>query len=338
MKPEFFRVLCSPLFALALLALATLPLWMPSYYLNIAILTLIYVALALAWNIVGGIAGQISLAHSLFVGAGAMVASALLVKFGLNMWLGALLAALISAALGACIAWLDFRFRLGHLSFALITMAFAEMGELIVLGWDFLGGASGIFLPKDTGQLAQFQFGGSSGSFWVMLILATVCLIVNLAVLNSPLGYFLRAIRDNEQAAQAIGVALLRNKMLAMVISAVLSSLIGTAYARYISFVDPYLLASPVLTIEIVLFATIGGLGTVFGPVIGAGLLVPLGEILRGQLGGTLPGLHYFIYGVVLIAVILGTPRGLAPLFGRWIRRLLATRPSSAGPIDFPPK
>ena len=330
MKPEFFRVLGSPLFALALLALAALPLWMPSYYLNIAILTLIYVALALAWNIVGGIAGQISLAHSLFVGAGAMVASALLMKFGLNMWLGALIAALISAALGACIAWLDFRFRLGHLSFALITMAFAEMGELVVLGWDFLGGASGIYLPQDTGQLAQFQFGGSSGSFWVMLILATVCLIVNLAVLNSPLGYFLRAIRDNEHAAQAIGVALLRNKMLAMVISAVLSSIIGTAYARYISFVDPYLLASPVLTIEIVLFATIGGLGTVFGPVIGAGLLVPLGEILRGQLGGSLPGLHYFIYGVVLIAVILGTPRGLAPLFGRWIRRLIA-RPRRAG-------
>lgn len=330
MKPEFFRVLGSPMFALGLLALATLPLWMPSYYLHIAILTLIYVALALAWNIVGGIAGQISLAHSLFVGAGAMVASALLMKFGLNMWLGALAAALVSAALGACIAWLDFRFRFGHLSFALITMAFAEMGELIVLGWDFLGGASGIYLPKDTGQLAQFQFGGSSGSFWVMLILATVCLIVNLAVLNSPLGYFLRAIRDNEHAAQAIGVALLRNKMLAMVISAVLSSLIGTAYARYISFVDPYLLASPVLTIEIVLFATIGGLGTVFGPVIGAGLLVPLGEILRGQLGGTLPGLHYFIYGVVLIAVILGTPRGLAPLFGRWIRRSIA-RPPGAG-------
>jgi len=330
MKPEFFRVLCSPLFALALLALATLPLWMPSYYLNIAILTLIYVALALAWNIVGGIAGQISLAHSLFVGAGAMVASALLMKFGLNMWLGALVAALVSAALGACIAWLDFRFRLGHLSFALITLAFAEMGELIVLGWDFLGGASGIYLPKDTGQLVQFQFGGSSGSFWVMLILATVCLIVNLAVLNSPLGYFLRTIRDNEHAAQAIGVALLRNKMLAMVISAVLSSLIGTAYARYISFVDPYLLASPVLTIEIVLFATIGGLGTVFGPVIGAGLLVPLGEILRGQLGGALPGMHYFIYGVVLIAVILGTPRGLAPLFGRWTRRLIV-RPPRAG-------
>lgn len=330
MKPEFFRVLGSPMFALGLLVLATLPLWMPSYYLHIAILTLIYVALALAWNIVGGIAGQISLAHSLFVGAGAMVASALLMKFGLNMWLGALAAALVSAALGACIAWLDFRFRFGHLSFALITMAFAEMGELIVLGWDFLGGASGIYLPKDTGQLAQFQFGGSSGSFWVMLILATVCLIVNLAVLNSPLGYFLRAIRDNEHAAQAIGVALLRNKMLAMVISAVLSSLIGTAYARYISFVDPYLLASPVLTIEIVLFATIGGLGTVFGPVIGAGLLVPLGEILRGQLGGTLPGLHYFIYGVVLIAVILGTPRGLAPLFGRWIRRSIA-RPPGAG-------
>ncbi len=324
MKPEFFRVLGSPALALALVLLATLPLWLPSYYLNIAILTLIFVALALAWNIVGGIAGQISLAHSLFVGTGALVASALLTRLGLNMWLGAGLAALLSAAMGAGISWIDFRFRLGHLSFALITLAFAEMGELIVLGWEFLGGASGIYLPKDQGDLLQFQFGGSSGYFWLMLVLATCCLVVNLAVLNSRLGYFLRAIRDNEAAAQAIGVAVLRNKVLAMVLSAALSSLIGTAYARYITFVDPYLLASPVLTIEIVLFATIGGLGTLFGPVIGAGVLVPLGEILRGQLGGTLPGLHSLIYGVLVIAVILGSPRGLAPLFARWTRRTLA--------------
>jgi branched-chain amino acid transport system permease protein len=219
------------------------------------------------------------------------------------------------------IAWVDFRFRLGHLSFVLITLAFAEMGGIIVEGWDFLGGASGLLLPRDTGDVWQFQFGGGRGAFWVMLFLAVVCVLVNVAILNAPLGYYLRTIRDNERAAEAIGVNVLRNKTIAMVISAVLASVVGTAYVRYLTFADPYLLISPVITIEIVLFATVGGLGRAYGPALGALLLVPLGEILRGKLGGTLPGLHYFIYGVVVIAVILITPRGLLPLFEKlWAR------------------
>lgn len=330
MKADFFSVLRSPLWWGLLAILATLPGVLPSYYLHIATLTLVYVALASAWNIVGGIGGQISLAHSLFVGTGAMLASALLLKLGVNMWIGMLVAALVSGLMGALIAFIDFRFRLGHLSFALITLAFAEMGEIIVIGWEFLGGASGLFLPKDHGNLAAFQFGGGKGAYWVMLLLAVVAIIVNLAILNRPLGYFLRTIRDNENAAQAIGVDLLRNKTTAMVISAVLTSIIGTAYARYLTFADPYLLSSPVLTVEIVLIATVGGLGKAFGPALGAVLLIPLGEILRGKLGGVLPGLHYFVYGAVVIGVILLSPRGLLPLVQSWWPR--RKQPASAAP------
>jgi branched-chain amino acid transport system permease protein len=262
-------------------------------------------------------AGQISLAHSLFIGIGAMLSSALLLKFGVNMWLGMLISAALSGLLGAMIAWIDFRFQLGHLSFVLITLAFAEMGAILVEGWDFLGGASGLLLPRDTGNFWLFQFGGGPGAFWVMLTLAAACVLVNIAILNAPLGYYLRTIRDNEKAAQAIGVDILKYKIMAMVISAVLASVVGTAYVRYLTFADPYLLISPVITIEIVLFATVGGLGRAYGPALGALLLVPLGEILRGKLGSTLPGLHYFIYGIVVIAVILATPRGLLSLFER---------------------
>lgn len=311
------RTLTNPALWLALAVLACLPLVLQSYYLHILILALIYIALGSAWNIVGGIAGQISLAHSLFVGMGAMLSSALLLKLGVNMWLGMLIAALASGVLGAIIAWLDWRFRLGHLSFALVTLAFAEMGEIVVIGWEFLGGASGLFLPRDTGDFLAFQFGGGAGVYWVMLVLALVCILVNVAILGSPLGYYLRTIRDNEQAAQAIGVRLLRNKMLAMVISAVLTSVVGSVYARYLTFADPYLLVSPVITIEIVLFATVGGLGKAWGPALGALLLVPLGEILRGKLGGTLPGLHYFIYGLLVICVIRLSPGGVLPLLAR---------------------
>jgi len=321
MRQEFYQTLRSPVLWGGLAIAALLPFVLTSYYLNIVILALVYVALASSWNIVGGMAGQISMAHSLFIGVGAMFSTALLIKLGINMWLGMLISAAIAGALGAIIAWIDFRFQLGHLSFVLITLAFAEMGGIIVEGWDFLGGASGLMLPRDTGNFVAFQFGGGRGAFWVMLVLATLCVIVNIAILNAPLGYYLRSIRDNEKAAQAIGVNVLRYKVVAMVISAMLASIVGTAYVRYLTFADPYLLVSPVITIEIVLFATVGGLGRAFGPALGALLLVPLGEILRGKLGGTLPGLHYFIYGIVVIAVILATPRGLLSLLeSLWMR------------------
>ncbi|MES2029718.1 MAG: branched-chain amino acid ABC transporter permease [Pseudomonadota bacterium] len=321
MREEFYKTLASPIWWGALAIAAIMPFLLSSYYVHILTLALVYVALASSWNIVGGMAGQISLAHSLFIGIGSMFSAALLLKLGINMWLGLVISALISGVLGAVIAWIDFRFQLGHLSFVLITLAFAEMGSIVVEGWDFLGGASGLLLPKDTGNFLAFQFGGGHGAFWMMLGLAAICVLVNVAILNSPLGYYLRTIRDNEKAAQAIGVNILRYKITAMVISAMLASVVGTAYVRYLTFADPYLLISPVITIEIVLFATVGGLGRAYGPALGALLLVPLGEILRGKLGSTLPGLHYFIYGIVVISVILVTPRGLLPLFERlWAR------------------
>lgn len=321
MLPAFSAALRSPVPWIVLGLAALLPLVLPNYYLHILTITLVYAALASAWNIVGGIAGQISLAHSLFVGCGAMLSSALLVRYGLNMWLGVLVSAAAAAALGAGISFIDYRFRLGHLSFALITMAFAEMAEIYVTGTEFFGGASGIFLPKDTGNFAAFQFGGGRGAYWVMLVVTALCLVVNLAILSSPLGYYLRSIRDNENAAQAIGVGLLRNKVFAMMISAVLTALVGAIYARYLAFVDPYLLVSPVLTVEIILFATVGGLGSVIGPALGAFLLAPLGEILRGQFGGSLPGLHYFIYGVIVVGVILLSPAGIWPFIESKFRK-----------------
>ncbi|MEH2480836.1 branched-chain amino acid transport system permease protein [Nitrobacteraceae bacterium AZCC 2146] len=329
MREEFYKTLSSPIWWGALALAAIMPFMLSSYYVHILTLSLVYVALASSWNIVGGMAGQISLAHSLFIGVGAMLSSALLLKLGINMWLGLVISAAISGVLGAIIAWIDFRFQLGHLSFVLITLAFAEMGSIIVDGWEFLGGASGLLLPKDTGNFLAFQFGGGHGAFWMMLALAAICVLVNVAILNAPLGYYLRTIRDNEKAAQAIGVNILRYKIIAMVISAVLASVVGTAYVRYLTFADPYLLVSPVITIEIVLFATVGGLGRAYGPALGALLLVPLGEVLRGKLGSTLPGLHYFIYGIVVISVILVTPRGLLPLFERLWARWRSPQPAS---------
>lgn len=322
MKPEFFAILRSPATLIVVALLVCVPFVSPTYYLHLAILCLVYIGLSLSWNIIGGIAGQLSLAHSLFVAIGAIFTSALVLRLGFNMWLAIAIATVLAVAVGAAIAWLNFRFHLGPLSFALITLAFAEMAQLLVIGWEFLGGASGLYLPKDVGRLSEFQFGSAQNYYWLFLALALLAQVVNLAVLNSPLGYFLRALRDNENAAQAVGVAVLRNQIAAMVISAVLCTWIGAAYARYMSYVDPYLFASPTLTIEIVLFATVGGLGTRFGPVLGALVLLPVGELLRAHLGGTLPGIHYVIYGVVVVLIIMFQPTGIAPAIERFVGRL----------------
>ncbi len=331
MRPDFFEFLRSRLLWVPVILAALLPYGLSSYHLAIGTLALLYVSLALSWNIVGGMAGQISLTHSVFIGCGAIFASSLLVQLGINLWIGMAVAAAVSAVIGVFIALVDSRFRLGHLSFALVTLAFAEIGELVVSGSDFLGGASGVVLPKDLGLFWQFQFGGGPGYFWAALVLALICLVVNQAILSSRLGYFLRALRDNEDAAQAIGIRLFRAKAMAMAISAALSSVAGTLYARYSNFVDPSLLASPNLTIEIVLVATIGGLGTPLGPMLAALVLIPCGELLRGRFGGSLPGLHFFLYGVLIIIVVLTSPEGMVPRLLALRRRFAAARARTGG-------
>jgi branched-chain amino acid transport system permease protein len=332
MKAGTFAFLGNYAFLAIFIVAASMPFWLPSYFLGIASLALVFIGLSSSWNIVAGIAGQMSLGHSVFVGLGALLSSALLIHLGLNMWLGMLIAAGASALVSAFIAWIDFRFRLSHLSFALITLAFGEMGELAFVGSDFLGGASGLSLPPDKGVFSQFQFGGERGGFYVLLVTAGLCALVNLLILNSRLGYQLRAMRDNENAAQAMGVNPLKSKILAMMISAVLTSIVGTVYARYSGFVDPYQMASPHSSVEVVLFTTIGGLGTVLGPVVGAGVLVAFGEIVRGYLGGVLPGLHLLITGVLIVVVILLTPSGLVPK----IASLWRERKSRTGGADGP--
>jgi branched-chain amino acid transport system permease protein len=332
-KAGTFAFLTNYCFLATLVVAVSMPFWLPPYFLGVASLALVFIGLSSSWNIVAGIAGQMSLGHSVFVGLGALLSSALLLHFGINLWLGMLVSAAASAVVAAFIAWIDFRFRLSHLSFALITLAFGEMGELAFVGSDFLGGASGLSLPADKGLFTQLQFGGERGNFYALLVTAGLCILANLLILNSRLGYQLRAMRDNANAAQAMGVDLLKSKIVAMMISAVLTSIVGTIYARYSGFVDPYQMASPHSSVEVVLYTTIGGLGTVFGPLVGAGVLVAFGEVIRGYLGGVLPGLHFLITGVVIIAVILLMPGGVVPKIAQLWRERKSKAVVAAAPV-----
>ena len=294
--------------ALVILAL-TAPYWLNPYYLSIATLTFVHIGLASAWNIVGGMAGQFSLGHSLFVSSGGVFSAALVVEFGFNAWLAVAIAAIVAALLAVVISVLTFRLRLHHLSFALITLALAELCLLLVLSNDFLGAAGGHVWPRAEGvQNLTFS---PNGFYWVAYAVMAMTCVVAWLVLRSKMGHYLRAIRDDEDAAEAVGVNLLRYKTLAMVISAVLTSIVASLFGRYTVFVDPHQMASPLLSISIILFVVVGGPGTIRGPILGAGLLYPAGELLRGQFG-QLPGLHELMFGLLIVFVVLYAPRGLA--------------------------
>jgi branched-chain amino acid transport system permease protein len=308
-------------FGLAVVAaVASASLWLPEYYIGILIKTLILIALALAWNIVGGIGGQLSLGHSVFIGLGALLPAALALKSGVNLWFGMIAAAAVSAVLGAAMSWITFRFRLGHLYFALVTLAFGELGRIIVIGTDFLGGASGLLLPRAPADFWKFSFETSGRYLLLTLGLVVLAFVTTDLIVHSKLGYRLRAIRNNENAAQAVGLDLLKTKTVAMALSAILSSLGGSVFARYNGFVDPEVFASPIFVISIIMFTAIGGIGTLWGPVLGVGLFYPLGEILRGSLATTLPGLHFVVFGVLLVLVIRLVPGGIIGLLEKWFK------------------
>lgn len=290
-----------------------LPFVSPAYYLHVAILCLVYIGLSLSWNIIGGIAERLSLAHGLFVAIGAIFTSAggpsrfqhvagdrhrqrsrgcrrcghCLVEFPLPSQAAIL--------------------RADHAGF---RRDGATAGDRLGVSWRCIRAISA---EGHGGGCPEFSSARRATTGQPFLALALMAQVVNLAVLNSPLGYFLRALRDDESAAQAVGVAVLRNQIAAMVISAVLYTWIGAAYARYMSYVDPYLFASPTLTIEIVLFATVRRPRDSFRTGPGALVLLPVGELLRAHLGATLPGIHYVIYGVVVVLIIMFQPPGSRP-------------------------
>ncbi len=298
---------------LVLAAGVLLPLLGPAGWVNTTILTLLFAYLCLSWNIVGGIAGQFCIGHSLFVAAGAYTSTLLALRFGISPWAGMFAGGAVAAAMGAAIAWLSLRYELPPLSFALVTLALGMLGYLSVSSLDVLGASRGLTLPI-RGTPAMYQFRNDATYYYVILAHLAAVLLFTIFVYDSRLGLYLRGIRDNERASLGVGIHVLRYKMAAMGVSAFFTALGGTFYAQYLQFVDPQTFAGLTLVIEVILFAVVGGSGTIWGPLIGPLLLVPLGEILRNSLGDQTPGLHLFVYGVLLVAIIRFAPRGLQGL------------------------
>ena len=281
------------------------------YWTGIATATLLWVHLCVAWNAVGGMAGQISFGNAAFFGIGAYTSTWLGTHFGLSPWLGMLAGGALAAATGWCIGYLPFRWRLSHLVFALLTMAFGFVLQFTVSGIKPLGGTAGLFITP-TVSLGAMKFDEPLAYLAVIALFASVLIAAVGVFAQGRLGYFWRAARDNEEAAAAAGIDLFSVKQQALALSAFATAIGGTFYAQQIGYIDPHSVLGVDIAIQILLFAVVGGAGTQLGPVLGPILLVPLGEALRLNLaGGSSAAAHQFVYGAALVAVILLWPGGV---------------------------
>ncbi|GAB1576309.1 ABC transporter permease subunit [Bordetella petrii] len=295
------------------------------FWTNLFVLLFVFAALSVAWNIVGGYAGQLSLGHAVFYGIGGYTATLLTQNFGITPWLGMLVGALISGAVAIVISYPTLRLR-GPF-FALATIAILEVVRLLVIHEEsWTGGSSGISLPLNIGW-TWIVFREKMNYVIIAFALLLLVLWVSWFMRKSRVGHYLIAIREREDAALAVGIHTVRVKILAAVVSAMLTSVIGTFHITYLTFVDPSSAFSLELSIQIAMFALIGGLGTVAGPVAGTFLVLPIAEMARGWLSAVGNGMHGLVYGLILVVVVLTIPRGLAGAFGPAIERLLGRLP-----------
>lgn len=315
------------------LALLALPLILNRFQLSLAILILFFAMLGAAWNIMGGFAGQFSFGHAAFYGIGAYTSTILLTNYGVSPWLGLLAGAALAALFGAGMGYLTFRYGLKGAYFALATFAFAEMLRLISNEWRFINRSIGINIPVVGGDSWwRMQFDETPANyFFVILILFALTYWVQIAVVHSRLGYYLQAIREDEEAAAALGVDPLRYKVIAVALSGALTAVGGSFFAQYFLFISPEIVFGAAISIDVLLAPIVGGAGTVWGPLIGALFLTPLGELTRSLIRHPPPllgfiegrsGLDVMLFGAILIVVVLYMPNGIVGLRERLVGRV----------------
>ena len=305
-----------PFLVLIIAALATVPLFVQSnVVLNFMCVGLMIALAGQGWNILGGYGGQYSFGHAAFFGTGAYTTAILQVRYGINAWPSFALGVMAGAAVGVVVGFLSFRSRLRGSYFALVTLAFAEVLRIIASVAPVTGAGVGTLVKLDLRPEAM-QFQGRAAFYWLILTLVALAMLIVYAIENSRFGARLVAIRENEDAARALGVDIFAVKLSAMTLSAAVTAAAGCFYTQYFLFVDSGIAYGPWISVEALLAPIIGGLGTVYGPLVGAMLVKTLGEIAKLTTGDA-PGLDLIIYGVVLIVVVWLAPGGLIGLFSR---------------------
>jgi branched-chain amino acid transport system permease protein len=301
--------------AILLALLLAAPALLGGYGLSVLILVLYFAYVGQAWNIMMGFAGQLSLGHALYAGLGGYVAAGLYFHYGIGPWLGIFAAIAVAVAAGTIVGYLGFRFSLAGVYFALLTIAFAEFTRIGFDNWDWTGGSGGLFLRVERGvvDIANLR-GGPILFYYVILALSIGAFVLCRFLLESRLGRYWLAIREDAEAAQALGVPVLWCKLLAVMISAALTAVAGVWSAFYYNNLFPETAFAMGRSIEMTLAPIIGGLGTLFGPFVGAVVLTGLGEIFTAA-GEHLdiPGIKQIFYGLALLLIVMYRPAGVWP-------------------------
>ena len=312
------------LIAVLLAVLAAAPAFTDRYVLTVLILVLYFAYLGQAWNLLMGFAGQLSLGHALYLGLGAYVSAALWLHLGVGPLVSLVPAVAAATVCGLAVGWLGWRFGIEGVYFALLTIAFAEFTRIAFDNIDFVGGSGGLFLPVEPERAGEWWNlrGGPALFYYIAFALAAGAALLAAWLRHSPLGYRWLAVREDPEAARALGINVFRARMIAMAISSGMTAVGGVFYAFYSRNLFPAQVFDIGRSIELILAPIVGGLGTVFGPVIGAFILTPLGEALIAvteSLGVNAPGAKAVFYGLALIAIIYLRPNGVWP----WLARLL---------------
>lgn len=290
------------------------------FWLNILVYTYLFAGLSLAWNIIAGFGGQFSLGHGVFFALGAYMTARLYLVFGVSPWLGMIPGALLCALVGPLIFWPTFRLKGSF--FAIATLAFNEVGFVMANYLESVtGGPRGLQIPFQA-SLGNMIFAHPLSYAVLMFGFMALCLAISVAIRRSRLGYYLLAVREDEDAARAAGIDVAGVKLRGTAISAALSAVGGSLFVMYVRTIDPPTLFSLTdVGFKFALLALIGGVGTVAGPVLGAFLIIPLESWLRAEFGGGLPGMHLVILGALMLLAAIFMRRGLTGMLQNAWRR-----------------
>lgn len=318
----------------ALAILLALALGLPAFvtsptHLNLAILILMAAQIGVSWNIVGGYAGQVSLGHVAFYGIGAYTSAIMFSIWGINPWIAMVTGGLIAASTSLIIGWSCFRLK-GHY-FAMATIAVAEIIQIIFTNWDFAGAAVGLTIPMSDEGWSKMIFGGKEPYYYIALGLLLVTLLANFWIERSYLGYYFRAIKDEPDAARSLGVSLSKYKQIAFAVSSFFTAMGGSLYAQKELYIDPASVLGTGISIKMALVSILGGVGTLFGPVVGAGLLTAIEEGTRTFFGGTGRGTDLIIYAALIIAIAVYYPNGIVGYVRTYFARRKAAKQYQEG-------
>ncbi len=294
------------------------------YYSRIGGLVLLAAISASAWNILGGYAGQVSVGHSMYFGTGAYLPLLLYNQWQLPPIAGVPIGIAVAIGLAALIGLPSFRLQ-GHY-FSMATIAAAELLRLVVANWEFMGAAIGLRGPAVPRTLWDFSFRSSTPYYYLFLAVLTLLLGLTWWIERSRMGYYLRAIKAGERAARSLGVPARRYKVYALMLSAMFTAVAGSLYALWIGFVEPDTAIGILVSVEMIIITALGGAGTLFGPLIGAVILIPLQNVTNVMFGGGGTGITFLLYGGIIVLIARFEPGGLVELWRRIRPRLKAAK------------